>query len=797
MPQEYFRLVLGAETIIGEGWLLPGQRITGAIATMETPTVDLPERQASQPIPIELEDKLRSRHQPVEVALVESPEEKALTPALPPAHSPSSASANSPQRGRPHAFVVMPFGRKQGADGRWIDFNSIYSDLIKPCLEVAGFEAFRADEETTSGDILTDMFQELLLADLVIADLSIDNANVFYELGIRHALRKRGVVHIQAGRAYLPFDIYNVRTLPYHCDEGGNPDPETLESDRQAIINAIQSTWKSDRNLLHSPVFNLLNGLSEPERKSLRTPLATGYWAEYNTLQARIAIAQRQKRIGDVVLLAEEVGNPLIKEDIIAEAGNALKGMGNSALALKEYRQGLEINPDNIDFRCEEAYHLHRLGQSDEAIVKLERLVKEYPANVDATSYLARIYKDMWRQQWYSIADEPERLRAAYDASHLLQKSIENYLRGYRMDQNRYYPGINALALTAILDHLVKIHNIESSDADELIYREILPALQGSIQFCLQSSRQKNPNDGWAALSLGDLAVCTNGTPQQVTATYKKALTLLWNSKFALQTALDQLRVLELLCFRPESVRAGIAVLESELRRYERKERQFAANDDTEEVEKPPHVFLFAGHMIDKPGRVKPRFPAAMEQEAADKIDAVLDKLEAQDHSIAITPGIACGGDILFIEACLRRNMRLEVYLPFDTAEFIRRSVSFAGDSWVERFYAIVNHPKVTLQFQLERLGPVPPADNAFERNNRWALYSTLMYDIERVRLIVLWNGEGGDAPGGTGDMVAQVRQLGGIVEHINTKKFSYWQRPQAQALEATFKAQLPVSGNH
>ena len=99
---------------------------------------------------------------------------------------------------------------------RLYNFNAIYKTLIKPALEEAGFEPFRADEETTSGDILTDMFQELLLADLCMCDLSIDNANVYYELGIRHAFRKRGVVHIQAGRAYMPFDIFNVRTLPYH-----------------------------------------------------------------------------------------------------------------------------------------------------------------------------------------------------------------------------------------------------------------------------------------------------------------------------------------------------------------------------------------------------------------------------------------------------------------------------------------------------------------------------------------------------------------------------------------------------
>ena len=71
-----------------------------------------------------------------------------------------TAESPSPTRPkiRPHAFVVMPFGKKKGADGSLYDFNSIYKLMIKPALEEAGFEPFRADEETSSGDILTDMF---------------------------------------------------------------------------------------------------------------------------------------------------------------------------------------------------------------------------------------------------------------------------------------------------------------------------------------------------------------------------------------------------------------------------------------------------------------------------------------------------------------------------------------------------------------------------------------------------------------------------------------------------------------
>ena len=82
-----------------------------------------------------------------------------------------------------HAFVAMPFGSKPGPDGQVINFNQVYDELIKPALEAAGLEVIRADEEERAGDIRTDMFQELLIADLVVADLTLPNPNVWYELG--------------------------------------------------------------------------------------------------------------------------------------------------------------------------------------------------------------------------------------------------------------------------------------------------------------------------------------------------------------------------------------------------------------------------------------------------------------------------------------------------------------------------------------------------------------------------------------------------------------------------------------
>ncbi|NET59282.1 MAG: hypothetical protein F6K47_25025 [Symploca sp. SIO2E6] len=778
----FFQLVLATEKVLWSQHNLTLAQMRQAVAQLQNQSQDLLVEILDQPVPEAINRALLPKVEAkTETLTAESKIIPETTVSVEVVHPPQKEpekpiKKEEPEKpvkkGLPHAFVVMPFGKKQRRDGVWIDFNSIYQDLIKPALEEAGFEPFRADEESSSGDILTDMFQELLLADLVLTDLSIDNANVFYELGVRHALRKRGLVHIQCGRAYLPYDIFNVRTLPYNCDANGCPDPQHLEKDKEAIVKMARATWESDENRIHSPIFQLLTGLHEPNRKALRTPLATGYWQEYQKWEERIHIAERQKRIGDVLLLTEEVTNPLIKCEALAEAGRALKNLENSALALKEYRQGLKIESSNLEFRREEAFHLAQLKQFDEAIVKLESLLQDKPDAIETLSYLAEIYKEVWVDEWLEIEDEQQRFKAAYESAHLLKKSIETYLKAYRLNQLDYNSGVHTLVLLEVLDHLLQQFETDSNPEDDVLKQQ-LPLLQGSIQFGLESAIKKDENDFWAFVGLGHLAVCTASDPKRVTRAYKKALTLLWNNKYALTTTLNQLKLLAALNFRPEHVQAGIVVMEEELHRITRQEEKLAGSTDSD----PSLVILFSGHMIDSPTRPKPRFPADMEDEAHQKINEVLDKLSADADCLAIVPGIACGGDILFIEACLHRNIKVEIFLPFEPAEFIRNSVDFAGDQWVKRFYTIVNHPNITTNLQLERLGKVPSGDNPYERNNRWALYSTLMYGIAKVRLVVLWNGKGGDAPGGTGDMVQQVRQFGGVVEHIDTTKFDYWKK--------------------
>jgi len=720
----------------------------------------------------------------------EQPALTASPPTLPPEPKPVKSEPAEPSMEeavhdlarpgtRPHAFVVMPFGKKKGGDGSPYDFNAIYQMLIKPALVDAGFEPFRADEETSSGDILTDMFQELLLADLVLCDLSIDNANAFYELGIRHAFRKRGVVHIQAGRAYMPFDIFNVRTLPYHITPDGVPDPAFLKADIAAVARLARDTWNSDRDSIHSPIFNLLSGLKEPDRRALKTPLATGFWREYEDWKELVDVAARQRRVGDILLLTEEIRNPLIKEEAINEAGQALANLGRHELALNQYRKGLEINPGNVFFRQQEAFHLNRLGHVDEAIIKLEGLLAEFPDNGEAIAYLGRIYKEMWSNSWKTIQDKAARLKAAFESYHWLIKSANTYIKGYRKDLNESYPGVNALTMSMIAVHLAdKFDDKKDPDPEIVALRRVLPELRYSLSFTLENESEDDMADYWTLVSLAELRVLTADNPASVARSYRKAITASRRNLVYLESSLGQLEILQKLDIGHDCVRVGMKTLKEEIARLQLIEgRKPKGKSKKKSAPKSQGMtFLFGGYMIDYPEKLYKTFPKDKEGEVRAEILKRLEKFKAGDGDHACVPGLSAGSEIIFAELCVERGMHVNVNFPLRDADYIREFVSPGGDEWVERFYKVRNHPLVEDHYQIERLGQLKEGDDLYERNNRWAVYSSLQRGIEKVRLIALWDGR----PAGKMDrdgrlvknMVDTMREVGGQVEHINSAKF-------------------------
>lgn len=182
----------------------------------------------------------------------------------------------------------------------------------------------------------------------------------------------------------------------------------------------------------------------------------------------------------------------------------------------------------------------------------------------------------------------------------------------------------------------------------------------------------------------------------------------------------------------------------------------------------PGNVLLFSGHMVDAPGRKEPRFPADKELIARDAIVDILTEVGAGPGDLAICGG-ACGGDLLFAEACLARGMRLELYIPFDQPTFLANSVDFANANWHDRFLAAKS--RATLHVMPEELGPLADGENPYERNNLWMLESAARFGVEKVIFICLWNGQGGDGPGGARHFMEEAARKTDRIYWLDTRK--------------------------
>jgi hypothetical protein len=165
-------------------------------------------------------------------------------------------------------------------------------------------------------------------------------------------------------------------------------------------------------------------------------------------------------------------------------------------------------------------------------------------------------------------------------------------------------------------------------------------------------------------------------------------------------------------------------------------------------------VFLFSGHLLDRPGRLTPRFPHACVPTAAEAIALAFESCAPRAGDLAYA-SLACGGDLLFAEAALARGLALDARLPQREEEFLRASVTYAGAEWLARYHRVARHPAVCLSVL-----PADPgaAGTRYEQLNRWLFASALRHGVERVRCLCLWNGLPGADPGGTQHVVALAR---------------------------------------
>jgi tetratricopeptide (TPR) repeat protein len=665
-------------------------------------------------------------------------------------------------------FIVTPFGVKNG-----IDFSRVERELILPAIQAIGFSGGTTGEFIKQGNIRTDMFQKLLVADLVIADISIHNANAFYELGARHAFREKRTFLIRCSKESLPpearldevpFDLKTDRYFEYQLNDLAGSLPE--------LVRRLKSTIDSQNH--DSPIFQLLPKLEEYNHEVfLPVPLDFRESVEY---------AAAEGQAGDLSLLAEEAGS---FEWAIA----ALRLIGNTLFQMKRHelsRTVWELVRDRTPYDLEANLLLgtiyQRLGdlvRSDQALERAlssSKISEAYRA--EAHALRGRNAKQRWQDAWAAVIT-PEEQRTAALRSKFLEDSWRQYNQGFEEDQNHYYSGLNALAMLTVLVELAKAlpqvweerFDDEAGATAELARlkqrrQRLTGAVECSIEAAQQRSTRHGKHDPWLDGSMADLRCLTSSKPERVATAYRNAIAEL--KAFNLDSTRRQLLLYRQLGLLTANVDAALALPDWGDSATPAPPAQTAA---------PPHVIIFTGHRIDAPGRKEPRFPADKESIARERIkQKLLERLDqikgSAPHGLA---GGASGGDILFLEICQELGIPTDLYLALPPDAFCQASVKDSGPQWEKRFYDLVaSHPKHRVLAGSDEL-PVwlrPRRDySLWNRNNLWMLHNAIAIASKNITLIALWNGQGGDGTGGTEDMVRKVEKLKARTMIINTKE--------------------------
>jgi hypothetical protein len=650
-------------------------------------------------------------------------------------------------------FIVRPFGLKQG-----IDFDDVEKRLIVPALALASITGSTTKEIVEAGNIREDMFRLLVTADVVLADVSIHNANVFYELGIRHGLRPRATVMIRSAVKDhdYPFDLQTDRYLVY---DAANPDATVAE-----LARVLKETLGNQRT--DSPVYQLLPQLKAPDPAVLRVvPQDFG---------EEVQIAFRQSRRGDLRLLAYEARNrPWGSEGLraVGRAQFALKAYGG---AKETFELLLAVDRNDVEANQRLATIYQRLDDLPASDIAIQRVIDSPDRTrnqlAEVLSLRARNKKEQWRHALdNAAANDPVALQTLALQTAELEQAQKAYAAAFSHDLNAYYPGANALSLQTIRLELARaLPDVWNAmfDSDEAAKAQLdaeqaeFQVLSGSVQLCVRSTleylkAQRTPNTDdlmWASVTDADVAFLIAKRPQAVAQRYRKALTDA--SDFAICSVLEQLELFERLAVRREFAAEALKVV----RELDKKQAATAPKDST--------VILFTGHRIDEPGRKVARFPntPAAEAEARRLIrEAVVQEQQAGGTIIGIA-GAASGADILFLEICAELGIATRLYLALPADQFSAASVVSAGPQWVARYNRLTSNAQPRILSERKELPNWLATDRDYglwERNNLWMMFNALAENAARLTLIALWNGLDGDGPGGTKDLVMQVESRG------------------------------------
>ena len=338
-------------------------------------------------------------------------------------------------------FVIMGFGKKQDPyTNRTIDLDATYNKIIQPSVVACGYKCIRADEILDSGTIDRSMYALLYKADLVIADITTDNANALYELGTRHALRPFSTIIIKGGESKIPFDLGHTRILSYEHlgNEISKKEAQRSVRELKSIINAVTENPVPD-----SPLYTYIPQIEQP-------------------------------KISDEDL-----------EEIIRE----LRAKENTVYSLSEQAKKF-MHEKRFEEAAQKWHRLREMVENDIFYIQQEALCtyksekpEKIPALTNALQIMVSIKEQTDTETLGITGAINKRLWYATKVESYLDEAIEMYRKGWTLHQD-YYTGENyALCLEqkSILekDERHKIHKqVEAEEIRKQIIDIILPTLE-------------------------------------------------------------------------------------------------------------------------------------------------------------------------------------------------------------------------------------------------------------------------------------------------------------------------------
>jgi hypothetical protein len=331
-------------------------------------------------------------------------------------------------------FVVMGFGKKTDyPSGRTLDLDATYEEIIQPAVEAANLRCIRANEIFHSGVIDEKMYDMLLRADLVIADISTGNVNAVYELGVRHALKPFSTIIMKEDKGELHFDLNHVSTFRYEHLETDIGSKEARRA-TSALKKLIEETLNKPQK--DSPVYTFLPNLIQP--------------------------ALTEQEFEEVLEDAEEVQESF--SNLLSRAEAASKASDHS-IAAESFKELLELRSSDSYLRQQCALHIYKAELPSEtmALISANTLLeplKPITSNDPETLGISgAIHKRLWK-----LTGDIETLNTA----------ITLYSRGFDV-RGDYYNGENAATCLDIRS------NIQREDDEALFDRMSAKKIRESI----------------------------------------------------------------------------------------------------------------------------------------------------------------------------------------------------------------------------------------------------------------------------------------------------------------------------